>query len=329
MVRLWGVVALMLLAVPVQAADLVIYSGRSKGLVQPMVEAFEAESGLSVDVRYGDTSQLAVALMEEGDKSPADVFWAQDAGALGAVAKADLFRGLPKGADADRIPAQFRNPSGLWVATSARARVLAYSTERLTAEDLPTSIQDLTDPKWSGRVGWAPGNASFQSFVTAMRVLHGDEATLSWLTAMKKNGAKAYPKNTPIIQALAAGDIDLGLPNHYYLLRFKTSDSKYPVDQTFFASGDAGNLVNVAGVGILKSTRQRENAEQFVKFLLSPAAQQYFASEVLEYPVIPGVIVSSRLVQMDALLEAAPALDLGDLDDLEGTLDLMRQAGIL
>ena len=326
-----GILGLFLTVWMVNATDtreLIVYSGRSKGLVHPIIKQFEKETGITVKVRYGNTAQLAVALLEEGEKSPADLFWAQDAGALGAVSKQGLFQTLPESITA-KVPDKFRNADGTWAATSGRARVLAYAPERVNAEELPKSIFDLTDAKWEGRVGWAPQNASFQAFVTAMRVLEGEEKAEEWLRGMKANGAKTYPKNTPIIRGLAAGEIDLGLPNHYYLMRFKKSDSNFPVEQAFFASGDAGNLVNIAGIGILKSSSHSEEVNSFVEYLLSPKVQQYFISEVFEYPVTEAGIPSEKLLPPDELLKLTPEINLEKLDDLEGTLKLLREADIL
>jgi iron(III) transport system substrate-binding protein len=326
-----GILGLFLTVWTVSATDtgeLVVYSGRSKGLVHPIIKQFEKETGITVKVRYGNTAQLAVALLEEGEKSPADLFWAQDAGALGAVSKQGLFQTLPESI-LSKVPDKFRNAEGMWTATSGRARVLAYSPERVKTEELPNSIFDLTDAKWKGRVGWAPQNASFQAFVTAMRVLEGEEKAEEWLRGMKANGAKSYPKNTPIIQGLAAGEIDLGLPNHYYLMRFKKSDANFPVEQTFFTSGDAGNLVNIAGIGVLKSSSHAEEVSSFVQYLLSPKVQQLFVSEIFEYPVTDAVIPSEKLLPLDELLKLTPELNLEKLDDLEGTLKLLRKADIL
>ncbi len=326
-----GVLSLLLAVGTVNATDtreLIVYSGRSKGLVHPIIKQFEKETGITVKVRYGNTAQLAVALLEEGAKSPADLFWAQDAGALGAVSKQGLLEALPESV-LSKVPDKFRNSGGTWVATSGRARVIAYAPEHVKAEELPNSIFDLTDAKWKGRVGWAPQNASFQAFITAMRVLEGEEKAEEWLRGMKANGAKSYPKNTPIIQALAAGEIDLGLPNHYYLMRFKKSDANFPVEQTFFTSGDAGNLVNIAGIGVLKSSSHAEEVSSFVQYLLSPKVQQLFVSEIFEYPVTDAVISSEKLLPLDELLKLTPELNLEKLDDLEGTLKLLRQADIL
>lgn len=314
--------------------EVVVYCGRSKNLVQPVVKLFEEATSIRVRVRYGNTAQLAVTLLEEGKKSPADVYWAQDAGALGAVSRGGLFLdGLPNRLDpkvTKGIPRNLRSKTGQWVAISGRARVLAYAPKRVTAAELPASVFDLVDSKWRGRVGWAPTNGSFQTFVTAMRVQVGDEKTLRWLVAMKNNDAKRYPKNTPIIQALAASEIDVGLPNHYYLFRFKKKDPNFPVAQQFFANpGDAGNLINIAGVGVLKSSQRQKNAIRFVEFLLSAPAQKHFTQEVSEYPMTNTAEPKSELVPLDELDRAAPRIDLDALTDLEGTLKLLQQAGLL
>ena len=310
------------------AETLTIYSGRSKSLVEPIIKQFEEKSGIQVEVSYGNTTQLAAALLTEGAKSPAALFWAQDAGALGAVSKKAMFEKLPE-TILTKVPSGFRDAESFWVATSGRARVLAYSPERVKMEELPQSIFDLTKPMWKGRVGWAPTNASFQAFVTSLRVQVGEERTEKWLRDMKANGAKKYAKNTPIIEALAAGEIDVGLPNHYYLLRFKSKDANFPVAQTFFKASDPGNLVNIAGVGVLKSSKYKEAALKFVEFLLSAKAQQYFTSDVFEYPTIEGVTPHADLLPLSELLQLAPTFNLNDMDDLDGTVELLRRAEIL
>jgi iron(III) transport system substrate-binding protein len=308
--------------------SLVLYSGRGESLVAPVIARFEKETGIDVRIKYGNTAELALTLREEGPRGQADVFWAQDAGALGAIAKAGLFVELP-GDLVDSIPAVFRHASGLWVATSGRARTLAYSSDRVHADALPSSVFDLADPRFRGKVGWAPANASFQAFVTALRKTQGEEKAKAWLEAMKANGARAYANNVAILQAITRDEIDYGLPNHYYLLNFKKTEVKFPVEQTFFAPGDPGNLINVAGVGILATGRNRAAAERFVRFLLSAPAQQFFAGEVSEYPVIEGVLTGARLTPRDELLRVAAPVTLDDLDDLDGTLALLRAVGLL
>ena len=322
------ILLLFTLIATVHAETLTIYSGRSKSLVEPIIEQFEEKSGIQVEVSYGGTTQLAAAILTEGDKSPADLFWAQDAGALGAISKKAMFEKLPESI-LTQVPSGFRDAEGFWVATSGRARTFAYSPGRVNMEALPESIFDLTQPMWKGRVGWAPTNASFQAFVTSLRVQVGDERTKEWLSGMKANGAKKYAKNTPIIEALAAGEIDVGLPNHYYLLRFKSKDSNFPVEQTFFKPSDPGNLVNIAGIGLLKSSKNKDAALKFVEFLLSHKAQQYFTNDVFEYPAIEGVTPHANLLPLSELLQLAPTFNLNDMDDLDGTVKLLRDAEIL
>jgi iron(III) transport system substrate-binding protein len=307
---------------------LVIYSGRGESLVDPIIEQYKDSTGSDVEVRFGDTAQLAVALSEEGEQTTADIFWAQDAGALGAVHRDGMLATLPDSL-LRLVPSHFRNDEGTWVATSGRARTLAYSPLRTDTADLPRSIFDLTDPSYNGRIGWAPTNGSFQAHVTALRSIVGEDSTRAWLEAMKNNGTKSYRNNTAIVQAIADGEIDLGLPNHYYLYRFKSEDPDFPVEQTFFAEGDAGNLINVAGAGILSNTDQQEEAVRLLQFLLSRDAQQYFSRETYEYPVIDGVAVDVQLPALNRLDDVAPTVDLDSLDDLEATLELLREVELL
>jgi iron(III) transport system substrate-binding protein len=307
---------------------LVVYSGRSNSLVDPLIEIYRDSTGRAVEVRYGDTAQLAVALSEEGDQTTADVFWAQDAGALGAAHRDSLLAELPDSI-LRLVPDHFRNDDATWVATSGRARTLAYSPERADTSNLPRSIFQLSEPRFRGRVGWAPTNGSFQAHVTAIRTLVGDDSTRAWLEAMKNNGTKSYRNNTAIVQAIANGDIDLGLPNHYYLYRFKSEDPDFPVEQTFFAEGDAGNLINIAGAGILSNTDQEADALLLLEFLLSTDAQQYFSRETYEYPVIDDVTVDVQLPAMNRLNNVSPSIDLDRLEDLEATLQLLREVELL
>lgn len=332
--KIWIVAIVVLftftIAAEVSFADesLVLYSGRSKKLVQPVLDRFKAESGIEVKVKYGKTAQLALALEEEGVHSSADLFWAQDAGALGALTERGMFQKLPEEI-LSQVPDYLHSTQATWVATSARARVLAYSPSRVPKDQLPASVFDLADSKWKDRIGWAPSNASFQAFVTAMRLKHGEQSTKKWLSDVKNNGAKIYAKNTPILQALAAGEIDLGLPNHYYLLRFKKTDPDFPVAQTFFKSGDVGNLVNVAGIGVLKTSKNSEAANKLVTFLLEKQAQEFFTSEVFEYPVRRDVAPHQGLEPLEQLDKNALDVDLNALKDLEGTLEMLREVGLL
>ncbi|MFA5552889.1 MAG: iron ABC transporter substrate-binding protein [Trueperaceae bacterium] len=326
--KLFSLILLLATVSTVLAQSLTLYVGRGEALAGPIIERFEAETGIDVQVRYGSTAELAVLITEEGAASPADIFWAQDAGALGALANTGLLVTLPESLVANVQPKQV-HPSMEWVAVSARNRVLAYSVERVSAADLPASIFDLTDARFAGRVAWAPGNASFQSFVTALRTTHGEAAAEQWLRDMIANGAVAYRNNGTQLDGIASGEVDFGLVNNYYLPRRLAEDPNFPVAQAFFGNGDIGNLANVTGVGVLASSANQEAAQQFVAFLLTDESQLFFTDVNQEYPITTTVAPAANLVSSEEVTAASPDVNLADIDDLEGTLELLREVGLL
>lgn len=311
--------------VPQGTGSLVVYSGRGESLVDPIIQQFADVTGIDVEVKYAGTASLAATLLEEGANSPADVFYAQDPGGLGAVES--LLAPLP--ADIlQRSPEWARSPQGLWAGVSGRARVLVYSPDRVPEGELPADIFELTDPKWKGRVGWAPTNGSFLTMVTGMRKLWGEEKTAEWIEGMVANGATIYPKNTPQVAAVAAGEIDIGLVNHYYLYRFISEEGEDFAARNYHPSGGGpGALVMVSGAGILSTAENRENAERFVEFLLGTVAQQFFAGQTFEYPLVEGVKVNRLLTPLEEI--ARPDIALADLADLEGTTAILRDLGAL
>jgi iron(III) transport system substrate-binding protein len=305
---------------------LVVYSGRSEELIGPLIEQFRAQSGLAIQVRYGGTAELAATILEEGRHSPADVFFAQDAGALGALRNHGRLAKLP--ADIlDQVPPAYRSPDGVWVGISGRARVVVFNTERLTETDLPADLFGFCDPAWKGRLGWAPENGSFQSFVTALRMREGDARATEWLRGIKANAPRTFAKNSAIVAAVAAGEIDVGFVNHYYLYTARKTQPDIKAANYYFPGESAGSLVNVAGMGILDSSKKSSTALALIRFLLSPEAQSYFVRETSEYPVI----ADEHLGQDLRPLQRPPELrmDLNLLDDLEGTLRIMQEAGVL
>lgn len=306
---------------------LTIYCGRSKAMVQGLFEAFTADTGIALDVRYGDTTALANTVLEEGAASPADVFFAQDAGALGALRNAKRFVKLPDETLA-RVDKRFAAPDGTWIGTSGRARVIAYNTDKLKPEDLPRSVLELTDPKWKGRIGWPPSNASFQAFVSAMRLKLGEEATAKWLAGVVANEPRVYPKNGPAVKGVATGEVDLALVNHYYLFvqKKEAGAGPFPV-ANFFPPGDLGGMMNVAGVGILDTSKKQASAQRFVDFMLGVTAQKVFAHENFEYPLAAGVTPADGVPGLAEL--NLPDLELGALEDLEATLKLLRDTKAL
>lgn len=306
---------------------LVVYSGRSEELVGPLFEQFEEESGIDVQVRYGETAELAATILEEGENSPADLFFAQDPGALGALADAGVLSELPE-ATLDRVPATFRSDEGVWVGTSGRARVVAYNTEALSEGDLPSSIFGFTDPEWEGKIGWAPTNGSFQAFVTAMREIEGEDRTREWLEGIEQNNPFVYPDNLTALQGVASGEVQVAFVNHYYLFQLKDeAGDDIPARNYYLKNGDPGALVLAAGAGVLGSAENPEAAEQFLEYALSEEAQQYFATETHEYPLVDGVEIDDELVALSEI--ESPRIDLSNLDDLQGTLELLRETGVL
>lgn len=305
---------------------LTVYSGRNEELVGQVFEDFTAATGIEVDVRYGDTAELAVTIVEEGDASPADVYFGQDAGALGALQAQDRLVALPDDV-LDRVDPRFRSQEGEWVGTTGRVRVLAYNTDTLAEDDLPDSVLELTDPEWSGRVGWAPTNGSFQAFVTALRVTEGEDVAREWLEGMLANDVAVFENNTGIVEAVSRGEVEVGITNHYYLFRYLAEDPDFNVANKFLP-GDIGGLVNVAGVGVLGTSDEQEAAFELVRYLLSDEVQTYFGqvTDALEFPVVDG-IDAPELPTIDEI--DPPEIDLSNLEDLQGTLALLQEVGAL
>lgn len=315
---------------PNDPGRLIIYSGRSESLVQPVINQFQEATGIEVEVRYGSTPQMAGVLLEEGASSPADLFYAQDPGGLGAVQIAGLFATLPEEIIA-KVPPRFAAEDGSWVGISGRARVIVYNTNAITdlARQLPEDLQGFTAPEWNGRLGWAPGNGSFQAMITAMRAVWGEDAAREWLAGIQANNPVVYEGNTQIVQGVANGEVDAGFVNHYYLYRFLSEQGEsFPARNHFLPSGGPGSLLMISGVGILNAATNAENAQKFIDFLLSVPGQQYFAAQTYEYPVTEGVATQAQpaLAELETL---ALDISLADMADLEGTTDMLIDLGII
>ncbi len=305
-------------------AALVVYSGRDKDLVDPLITRIDG----SIEVDYsGNTNAQAAKILEEGDASPADVFYGQDAGALGALDEAGALIPLPNDI-LEMVPERYRAADGTWVATSARARVLAYNSDKVQAADLPTGIDGLLDSRWRGQVGYAPTNASFQAFVTALRVQRGEDAARQWLEAFLANDPVAFEGNGALMAAVNDGQVSTGMTNHYYWYPFKAENgADAPIELHYLEPGDPGALVNVAGAGILASSDNQEAAQDFVRELLSAESQTYFANETAEYPVIDGISSEFDLPPLADL--GSSNIDLGQLASLEQTQALLTEVGII
>jgi ABC-type Fe3+ transport system, periplasmic component len=330
--------------------ELVIYSGRSKALVDSLVQQYRQQADMPVRVKYGTDSQLLAALQEEGDQSPADVFWANTTGALSNAVDNEMLTSLP-----DTLvnrAARFTPSNQRWVPVTTRFRVLAYNSDAVSPGDLPDSVVDLPDhAEFKGRIGWTPAYSSFQDFVTALRVTEGETTARTWLEGMKELNPKAWASNTPMVRALEAGEIDVALTNHYYVMRLKYggAEGEYegeeeeehggeeeaaprasaPVEMYHFADGDLGNLALVTGAGALQTSDQSEAAHRFLRFLLSEPAQSFAATQVNEYPVVPSTQVPEYMMPVDKALRLSPEFELAQLQDMDPTLELLRDVGAL
>ncbi len=315
-------------ATPSSDGAFVLYSGRDEALVQPLIDQFEAASDIKVEVRYGNTAELAALLIEEGDATPAQVYLSQDAGALGALSDAGLFSTLPSDV-ADAVPAGLTSTDGSWVGVTGRARVITYDSTKLDEQDVPTSVDAFTEPEWSGRLGIAPSNASFQSFVTAYRVLNGEEAADAWVAGIAANNPQIFDNNRSILAAVNEGVVDAGLINHYYWFAqaAESGADSMRAQLSYPTTGDAGSIVNVTGAGILNNGEMDADALEFVRYLLSSDAQDYFVEQTFEYPLVAGVEAPAGLPELEALVN--PDLDLADLATLSETQALLAQYGLI
>lgn len=314
-------------ATTAETESLTLYNGRSEELVGPLLDMFTEETGIEVDVRSAGSGELAAQLLTESDASPADVFLSQDAGALGALTKVGLFASLPEDVQA-RVPEAFRAEDGTWLGLSGRVRVVIHNPD-LVAE-APDTIDEVVSGEYAdGRIGYAPTNASWQSFVTGLRVLRGEDGAREWLEEFAAQDPVPFEGNSQVRDAVDAGEIQIGLVNHYYLyeLAAEKGAENLAVRNRFLAPGDPGGLVNVAGAGILASSDQQEAALALIDYLSSRDAQEYFAMSTYEYPLIDGVQPAEGLPTLDEL--QPPQLDLSDLDSIAQTQDLLAEVGLL
>lgn len=308
-----------------QVSELTVYSGRSEEFIAPFFEEWQKETGITLNVRYGDSAELAAQILEEGQNSPADLFLSQDAGSLGAVANAGLFIALPKNVAAE-IPAEYVASNRDWVGVTGRSRVFAYAPDSIT--NLPKSYEDLIKPEFKGKLGIAPTNSSFQAFVTALIEVKGESSAKRWLQDLQKNGVKIYSKNSAIVEAIDKGEISIGLVNHYYVWEVSQALGRdINAKIGFFTPGDLGNLINVSGAGIMKSSQKQSAAEQLINYLTSRKTQEEFVKKTHEYSLLDGVVAPDQLPALNEIW--APTVDLDSLDNVKGTQDLLIEVGLL
>ena len=301
--------------------ELTLYSGRNEFLVGELIEFLDdTYPDFTPAVRYGGSSDLVNTIDTEGSGSPADVFYSVNAGSLAALAQMGRTQELSAEIQ-DTVAEEFRTDQ--WVGTSGRARTVPFNTNEFSESDIPDDV--MTFPDFEGDLGWAPSYGSCQAFITAMRLLEGEEATREWLNGVVDAGISAYADEFQVSQAVANGELDAGFANHYYIQRVLDGSPDAPI-QTAFTEGDAGSIFNVAGAAVLDTAPNPDLAQNFVRHLLSAEAQEYFAVETDEYPLISGVDPVGSLPAIDEL--DVPEIEFSELGDIEPTIDLMRDVGI-
>lgn len=312
---------------PDGTTSLVVYVGRNEEHVRPLIEAFEAETGLKVDARFGSTGELATTILQEGDASPADVFFTQDPVYIGSLVDAGLLATLP-GDIIARVPESISGPDNEWVGVTARRRVMVYNPTFLTKGDLPQSIYELTLPTWKGRVGLAPTHSSFVSFIASMVTSEGEVATRAWLESMAANDPLLFGGNHEIVEAVASGDLDVGLVNHYYALQMAAERGSSDVANSSFQAGDPGDVLMPTTIGMLKSSVHQEVALEFIRFMLSDSSQRHFLDNVKEYPLVDGIGMPPGENPLDVeLIRGMELYEVGN--NLTVATTLIAQAGLI
>jgi iron(III) transport system substrate-binding protein len=306
--------------------SLTLYTGRDEELIAPLIEQFSDETGIEVEVRYGNSAEMGAQLLEEGEGTPADVFYSQEVGAVGVLEEAGLLAELPQ-ETIDRVDDRYAPAEGTaWVGVTGRSRVIVYNAD--VVAEAPDGVANLTGDEYAGQVAIAPSNAGFQAFVTAFRVSEGEDEARAWLEALLANDPKIYEGNDEILQAVNAGDVGVGLINHYYWARTKPELGDELEAEIVFPEGDdPGGLVNATAVAITEQGADNPAAQELVDYLLSDEGQTYFVEETYEYPLVDGIPMPEGVPALDEL--EGPAIDLGDLASLEETQALLADLGLL
>lgn len=330
-----GLGLVLLLLVTVAAAGcssddgltVVVYNAQHEQLLNEIAPKFEEKTGIRVQLRNGSDSELAAQLIQEGKASPADVFLTENTPAMSAVERAGLL--VPLDAAVTRpIPADYRPTSGLWTGFVARSTVLVYNPSMISEDQLPTSIMDLADPAWSGKVAFSPTGADFQAIVAAVLDLKGEDATRRWLEGLKANGT-AYDGNDVVLDSVNSGEVATGIEYHYYWYRDQAESGEHS-DNTrlhFFGNEDPGAFLSISGAGVLKNAEHPDAAQQFVAYLTSTEGQQVLAdSYALEYPLNPAVTLDPPVKPLSEL--QPPDVAVSELDG-STVVKLLSDAGFV
>lgn len=310
-----------------ESDELLIYNAQHESLTKEWIDAFTQETGIKVSYRQGGDTELGNQLIAEGGSSPADVFLTENSPAMAAVEDAGLFADVDA-ATVGQVPAEYRPSTNKWTGVAARTTVFVYNTDKLQLGELPRSIMDLEKPEWKGRWGAPPAKADFQAIVAAILQLTGEQATEAWLAGMKTN-ATLLQDNIATLRAVNDGEIDGGIIYHYYWFRdqAKTKEISANTALHYFRNQDPGAFISISGGGVLESSKKKDQAQQFLKFITGKTGQEVLEKGTsFEYPVASGVPANPALPPLDTL--QAPKVDPSTLDAGRVT-DLMTKAGLL
>lgn len=308
---------------------LTVYSGRDEGNVAPLFEQFEDETGIELDVRYGDSAALTAQILEEGEATPADVYFTLEVGGINALANDGQIATLSDEV-LEQVSDDYIVEDGTWVATASRARVLAYNPDNTDVEDLPETIDELTEEEWQGRVGFAPTNSSFQAFISGFRALDGDDRVAQWLSAFAANDPEPFDNNQSTIEGVENGTVDVGMVNHSYYYKMVEEEGEENVNflPHYITGDDPLGIPVVGGISVLESSEMQEEGNELISFLLSEEAQQHFADDTAEYPVRPGIESTEHdLPPLEEL--GPPPMELAEVASMDETLALLQDAGLL
>ncbi len=306
---------------------LTLYNAQHEDLMALMVADFTKATGIKVKMRNGEDFELGNQLVQEGAVSPADVFVTENSPAMTLVDSLGLFAKVNDTA-LGQVPAQFAPSDKGWVGFAARSTVFAYNSGKLKAPDLPTSIMDLAQPKWKGKVGISAAGADFQAIVSAVLALKGEPATVAWLKGLKDN-AKLYQGNGAVMKAVNAGEISSGVIYHYYWYKDQAESgaNSNNVKLLYFGNQDPGAFLSISGAGVIKSSKHQPAAQQLVTYLNGAAGQKVLAdSSALEYPIGNGAAANKVLKPLSEL--SPPTVDPATLNGPK-VVELMQQAGLL
>lgn len=309
-----------------QQQTLTLYNGQHKKTTAAVVNAFTQATGIQVDVRNGHSSQLANQIIEEGARSPADVFYSEESPPVLTLADRSLLAPL-KPETQQQIPQEYRADDGTWSGITARSRIVAYNKSMISTDDLPASVLDFATKAWKGRIAYVPTSGAFQEQIIAIKLLKGREAALEWLKGLKAYG-EPYNGNMSALRAVEAGDVEAALINDYYWYSLAEELGSHNLESAIFHQGqlDPGALLTLSAAGIVKSSKNMEAAQEFMAFMVSAKGQKAIVNSVAEYPLRPGVESPYDLKPFDEL--GFPDVTASDLGDAADALTLEREAGL-